>query len=106
MKTENKIRGGLLYWAMIDAISTLSVSTLQFMLPIFVGPYVVSFGVFIINYRTVKKRLKKQQDTHIAALASDKYTNLAGGQKFCASCRTPNAKDVRYCPRCGEKFLE
>jgi hypothetical protein len=76
----------ILYWVAIDAISTLPVSGLQFMLQIVIGSFAGSFGAFIINYRSVKKRLKKQQDTPITTLVSDNYAVLNGEQKFCAAC--------------------
>jgi hypothetical protein len=85
------------YWFMIDIISTFHGNGLFFMLSTFAGASIGSLFSFFMNYRSIKKRLKQQQNTPVT---------LVGEQKFCTACGLSNAMDVRYCPRCGKKFLE
>jgi hypothetical protein len=96
----------IIYWVMLDAIPTLHVRGLYFTLPPFTGAFIGSFIAFIMNYRSVRNRVKKQQAAHTACSVVTPYAVLAGEQKFCAACGTPNCKDARYCTICGNKFLE
>jgi len=84
----------IVYWVMIDTVSWPGRS-FPFM-PGF-GGFIGASCAFIINYRSIKKRLNQHQNTS---------TTLGGEQKFCTACGAPNAKEAKYCVKCGKKFLE
>jgi len=83
------------YWLLIDVISTFHGNGLLFMLSCSIGASIGSFSGFFMNYRSIKKQLKQQNNLSI----------LGGEQKFCTACGASKDKDAVYCPKCGKKFL-
>jgi len=85
------------YWVMIELIPLRGSGVLFFILPMVAIVVITSYNSFNSEYRTIKKRLNQQQNTS---------ATLGGEQKFCTACGAPNAKDAKYCVKCGKKFLE
>jgi len=85
------------YWLMIELIPLRGSGVLFFILPMVVIIVIISYDSFNGEYRTIKKRLKQQQNTS---------ATLGGEQKFCTACGASTAKDAWYCVKCGKKFSE